>query len=196
MAPSSSRGRVARGVYMDSAAIPMALKDRLGPEATDGPLQLMDRLETDLREDVITACTERFERRPVEETSTLRVQIAQVESSIRQDMTRLGSELRQEMGALGSELRQEIGAVRSDLRQEMGALGSQMASDRFDLLKWAFPLLDRPGRRDRHAHRRHDADDRPGIDAAVSRGAGPRPAGSATRGARAPPPRARPRRAS
>jgi hypothetical protein len=112
---------------MDSAAIPIALKDRLGPEATDGLLQLMEQVETHLREDVITACTERFERRLVEETSTLRVQIAQVESSIRQDMTRLGSELRQEIAALGRQL-----------RQEMGALGSQMASDRFDLLKWAF----------------------------------------------------------
>lgn len=87
----------------------------------------MEQVETHLREDVITACTERFERRLVEETSTLRVQIAQVESSIRQDMTRLGSELRQEIAALGRQL-----------RQEMGALGSQMASDRFDLLKWAF----------------------------------------------------------
>jgi hypothetical protein len=123
---------------MDSAAIPIALKDRLGPEATDGLLQLMEQVETHLREDVITACTERFERRLVEETSTLRVQIAQVESSIRQDMTRLGSELRQEMGALRSELRQEIGAQGAALRQEMGALGSQMASGRFELLKWAF----------------------------------------------------------
>ena len=94
----------------------IALKDRLGPEATDGLLQLMDAVETHLREDVITACTERFERRLVQETSALRVQMAQVESSIRQDMTRLGSEL----------------------RQEIGALRSQMASDRFDLLKWAF----------------------------------------------------------
>jgi hypothetical protein len=123
---------------MEFPAIPTALKDRLGPEATDGLLQVMEQLESHLREDVITACTERFERRLVEETSALRVQIAQVESSIRQDMTRLGSELRQEIGALGSELRQEMGALGGALRQEMGALGSQMASDRFDLLKWAF----------------------------------------------------------
>jgi hypothetical protein len=101
---------------MDSTAIPIALKDRLGPEATDGLLQLMVQMQTHLREDVINACTERFERRLVQETSTLRVQIAQVESSIRQDMTRLGSEL----------------------RQEIAALGSQMARDRFELLKWAF----------------------------------------------------------
>jgi len=101
---------------MDSTAIPVALKDRLGPEATDGLLQLMVQMQTHLREDVVTACTERFERRLVEEASTLRVQIAQVESSIRQDMTRLGSEL----------------------RQEIAALGNQMTRERFDLLKWAF----------------------------------------------------------
>jgi hypothetical protein len=40
---------------MDSTAIPIALKDRLGPEATDGLLQVMEQLEAHLREDVITA---------------------------------------------------------------------------------------------------------------------------------------------
>ena len=156
---------------MDSTAVPMALKDRLGPEATEGLLRVLDQVRIDLREDVITACHERFERRLVEEVSGLRVQIAQAESSIRQDMTRLGADLRQEIGAvrtdlreeigtlrtdlrqeiaaLGTELRQEIGAERTDLRREIAALGtelrqeiagvsSRMASDRFELLKWAF----------------------------------------------------------
>ena len=134
---------------MDVAAIPSPLKDRLGPEATEGLLQLVAQVRTDLREDVIAACTERFERRLVEETSALRVQMAQMESSIRQDMARLGSDLRQEMTQLGSDLRQEIGGlrgdlrqeiagVRGDLRQEIASLSTQMASDRFDLLKWAF----------------------------------------------------------
>ena len=101
---------------MDSAAIPIAVNDRLGPEATEGLLSLLDQVHTDLREDVITACTERFERRLVQEVSTLRVQIAHVESSIRQDMTRLGA----------------------DLRQEIAGVSSRMALDRFELLKWAF----------------------------------------------------------
>ena len=112
---------------MESAATSTALKDRLGLEATDGLQQLRAHMQVHLREDVITACTERFERRLVEETSALRVQIAQVESSIRQDMTRLGSELRQEIGAQGN-----------DLRQKMAALGSRMDAGRLELLKWAF----------------------------------------------------------
>ena len=105
---------------MDSTAIPIALKDRLGPEATEGFLRVLDQVQIDLREDVITACHERFERRLVEEVSGLRVQIAQAESSIRQDMTRLGADLRQEIGALGTDLRQEIAGV-----------GSRMAADRW-----------------------------------------------------------------
>jgi hypothetical protein len=145
---------------MDSTAVPIALKDRLGPEATEGLLRVLEQVQTDLREDVITACHERFERRVVEEVSGLRVQIAQTESSIRQDMTRLGADLRQQIGAVRTELREEIGAVRTDLRREIGGLGtdlrqeigglgtdlrqeiagvsSRMASDRFELLKWAF----------------------------------------------------------
>jgi hypothetical protein len=105
---------------MDSEVVPNALQERLGTDATDALVNLLDSAQTGLREDVITACTERFERRLVEETSGLRVQIAQVESSIRQDMTRLGAELRQEMAGM-----------RADLLDRMSA-------DRFDLLKWAF----------------------------------------------------------
>jgi hypothetical protein len=112
---------------MDSTSAPSALKDRLGPEATDGLLRLLDQVQIDLREDVITACTDRFERRLVEEVSGLRVQIGQMESSIRQDMTRLGADLRLEIAALGTDLRQEIAGV-----------SSRMAADRFELLKWAF----------------------------------------------------------
>ena len=114
---------------MDSAAIPIALKDRLGPEATDGLLHLLNQVQSDLREDVITACTERFERRLVEEVSDLRVQIAQVESSIRQDMTRLGSDLRQEIAAVRTDLRQEIAAVRTDFRQEIAAVRTDLRQE-------------------------------------------------------------------
>lgn len=47
---------------------------------------MLDRSHREAREDVITACTERFERRLVQEVSGLRVQIAQVEATLRADM--------------------------------------------------------------------------------------------------------------
>ena len=97
---------------MEIDDVPVGLQARLGPEATGGLLQLLDRSHRQEREDVITACTERFERRLVEEVSGLRIQIAQVESTLRQDMAAMGATLRQEIATMGSTLRQELAAGR------------------------------------------------------------------------------------
>ncbi len=105
---------------MEIEDVPVALQARLGPEATGGLLQLLDRSHRQAREDVITACTERFERRLVEEVSGLRIQIAQVESTVRQDMAAMGATLRQEIATMGSTLRQE------------------MAAGRVEFIKWSF----------------------------------------------------------
>ena len=94
---------------MEIESVPPALQARLGPEATGGLLQLLHRSDLERRGDVIAACTERFERRLVEETSALRVQLSQVESSLGQDIASMGSVLR-----------------------------SEIASGRVDLFKWCF----------------------------------------------------------
>jgi hypothetical protein len=69
---------------------------------------------------VLNQCTERFERRLVEETSKLRIEMAQLRADVRQEMQNGDMALRQEM--------QEGFSV---LRQEMHA-------GRFELLKWGF----------------------------------------------------------
>jgi hypothetical protein len=90
-------------------AVPLALRARLGSEATAGLLELFDESHKGMREAVIVASAERFERRLVEEISGVRVQIAQVETSIRRDMAEICADLRQEI-----------------------------ASGRVELLKWCF----------------------------------------------------------
>jgi hypothetical protein len=127
---------------MDIHAVPPTLRDRLGAEATGELLQLLDLVDHERMEDLITGCTDRFERRLVEEVAGLRVLIGHVDSSIRQDMTQLGASLRQEMTQMGAELRQEMTQMGAELRQEMalmrGDLLRQMAADRFESLRWAF----------------------------------------------------------
>ena len=58
--------------------------------------------------------------RLVEETSKIRVEMAQMRGDLRQEMHAGFGALRQEMAQLG------------------GSLRSEMAAGRFDLLKWAF----------------------------------------------------------
>ncbi|HXG54175.1 MAG TPA: hypothetical protein VNJ03_02235 [Vicinamibacterales bacterium] len=80
------RGRAGKEGSMEIDEVSVALQGRLGAEATGGLLQLLDHSHREARDDVIVACTERFERRLVEEMSSLRVQIAQVEATLRGEM--------------------------------------------------------------------------------------------------------------
>ena len=71
---------------MNLEEVPGALQARLGPAASNGFLEALERAGRETRDDVIRNCTERFERRLVEEVSGLRVQIAQAESTLRADL--------------------------------------------------------------------------------------------------------------
>lgn len=123
---------------MDIEQVPAALQERLGVEATSGLLQLFDRAHREGRADVIAACTDRFERRLVEEISGVRVQIAQVEASLRRDMAEMGASIRRDMVEMGASIRQDMARMGADIRQEMTGIRQDMASGRVELLKWCF----------------------------------------------------------
>jgi hypothetical protein len=84
MASSSSRGQ--KGNAIVASNVPLALADRLGPPATDSLLELIAAEHRALTEKVMTTCTDRFERRLVEETSKLRVELADLKVDLRQEM--------------------------------------------------------------------------------------------------------------
>lgn len=106
---------------MDIEDVPAALQAQLGFDGSRALLDLLDRSHQEARADVIVGCTERFERRLVEEVSTLLVQIADVQSTIRQEMSQLGASLRGEMAAQGATLREEMATQGATLREEMAA---------------------------------------------------------------------------
>jgi hypothetical protein len=114
---------------MDSEAVPAALRERLGPEATTGLVDLLHSARLDWRDDVIAACGERFERRLAAEMSGLRLEITQGDAALRQEMTELGASLRQDMKELGAGLRQEMTELGASLRQEMTELGASLRQE-------------------------------------------------------------------
>ena len=105
---------------MPSNVVPLSVREKLGPEATSGLVDLFNQAGTTWKADVITVVSDRFERRLVEETSKLRVEMAHGFAAIRQEM------------------RDEFGAVRREMAQQGADLRQAMATDRFELLKWAF----------------------------------------------------------
>ena len=127
---------------MDVEVVPHPLRQRLGPEATDGLVHLFDVAQREWRADVIDASGERFERRLAEEIAGVRVQIAQTEAVLRQEMAQMGAGIRQDMAQMGAGIRQEMAQMGAAIRQDMAQMGADIrgehASARVELLKWCF----------------------------------------------------------
>lgn len=100
--------------------VPPALHERLGDEGTFGLLQFFGDSRKEWSAEVIGVVGDRFERRLIEETSKLRVDMTQGFAAVRQEMAQGFAALRQEMAANTAALRQD------------------MADQRFEVLKWAF----------------------------------------------------------
>ena len=94
---------------MDVTDVPAPLQDRLGPEATAGLIELLSDAREEWATEMIERVGDRFERRLMEETTKLRIEMTQGFAALRQEMTAGFAAIRQEM-----------------------------ADQRFELLKWAF----------------------------------------------------------
>ena len=101
---------------MAPARITGALLEALGEPAAVSLTEALSAHQRESTEAAMTQCGERFERRLVEETSKLRLEM---------------TEWRGEMREGFADVRREMADVRRDLSR-------QMSEGRFELLKWAF----------------------------------------------------------
>jgi hypothetical protein len=68
--------------------IPPVLAVRLGPDASKGLVEVLDVERKEWSDTVLTAVSERFERRLIEEGAKFRVELATLGSDLRQEMAR------------------------------------------------------------------------------------------------------------
>jgi hypothetical protein len=105
---------------MDVTDVPTALQDRLGPEATAGLIELLLDAREEWTTEMIERVGDRFERRLMEETTKLRIEMTQGFAALRQEMT------------------EGFAAIRQEMTEGFAAIRHEMADQRFALLKWAF----------------------------------------------------------
>ncbi|HEY3043511.1 MAG TPA: hypothetical protein VGJ39_05785 [Vicinamibacterales bacterium] len=105
---------------MGFQSVPASLQERLGTEGASDLAERFDTARARWSDDVLNLSLDRFERRLVETTAGLRIDIAR------------------ETGAL----RGEIAALRTEVKVEMqegfASIRQEMATNRFELLKWSF----------------------------------------------------------
>lgn len=116
-------------------AMPAALRERLGPDASRELLEMFDRSERQTREQVLEMCMERSDRRLAEEIAGVRVQIAQTEGVLRREIAEMGAAIRQEMAQMGASIRQETAQMGASIREDMVRMGAEV---RVEMLKWSF----------------------------------------------------------
>ncbi|MBI1876207.1 MAG: hypothetical protein HYS05_20260 [Acidobacteria bacterium] len=116
---------------MQASQVPAPLRERLGPDATSGLLDLLQDARDEWRSDVVSLCTERFERRLVEETSKLRVEMAQGFGQLRAEMAQESAQLRGEMAQGSAQIRAEMAHIREEMARGF-------STERGELMKWMF----------------------------------------------------------
>jgi len=100
------------------------LREKLGEEATDALVTLINEADESNKKSVLEAVEERFERRLTEELGRLRGEISE-------EMNKLRAELRTEMVEGTGKLRTEMVEGTSKLRTEMADLCA-------NLIQWMF----------------------------------------------------------
>jgi hypothetical protein len=101
---------------MSPARISSALLETLGAPASAELMEVLDSQQRASTEAVMTHCQDRFERRLVEETSKLRVDVAQ----------------------LRGEMHQGFANIRGEMHQGFADIRGEIATSRFELLRWSF----------------------------------------------------------
>jgi hypothetical protein len=77
---------------------------------------------------------EHFERRLVEESSKLRLEMAELRTDVRGELGAIRTEIATALGGMRVDMATELGGMRADL----AGVRAEIAVNKFELLKWAF----------------------------------------------------------
>jgi hypothetical protein len=153
---------------MRSGSVPIALSSRLGDEATEGLLEVLDATKAEVVNDVLSIAAERFERRLTGETAALRVDftrelhegltgvrrelheglaglrrelhegLAGGRRELHEGLAGVRQELHEGLAGVRQELYEGVAGVRQDFTREFASMRVEIASVRVELIKWSF----------------------------------------------------------
>ncbi|HWK12126.1 MAG TPA: hypothetical protein VNR64_18835, partial [Vicinamibacterales bacterium] len=107
--------------------VPAALRDRLGDDGAAALVELLDQTIDERKPEMITAATERFERRLVEEISGVRVLLAQSEARLREQVAQSEARLREQLAQTEAGLREQLAQTEVRLAQSDAGLREHLA---------------------------------------------------------------------
>jgi glycerol-3-phosphate dehydrogenase len=127
---------------MPVVAIPKPLREKLGDEAVDSLVELLNKSEEKAKEDVIALSEDKFERRLSEETTEVKAKISGLEDKferrLSEEISKINhtiSKIRVEISTLEEKFERRLSEEISKLRVE---LLEKISSSYTNVIKWMF----------------------------------------------------------
>ncbi|MEW6620298.1 MAG: hypothetical protein AB1422_13355 [bacterium] len=123
---------------MPVIAVPRVLREKLGEDGVDSLVELFNKSEERIKEDVITLSAEKFARRLSEEISGVRSDIAIMEGKLEARISGVRAEMKEEVTSLRAEMKEEVTSLRAEMKEETSKIRVEMAQFKSEIIKWMF----------------------------------------------------------
>ena len=111
---------------MAVVAVPRALREKLGDDASDSLVDLLQQFEAEQTDHLIEMVEERFVRRVVESENRLRNELREEMHAGFMGLQKQIGDVRAEIGSVRAELNKEIGSLRSELGKEIAEVRKEI----------------------------------------------------------------------
>ena len=111
---------------MAVVAVPRALREKLGDDASDSLVDLLQQFEAEQTDHLIEMVEERFVRRVVESENRLRNELREEMHAGFMGLQKQIGDVRAEIGSVRAELNKEIGSVRTELGKEIAEVRKEI----------------------------------------------------------------------
>jgi copper chaperone CopZ len=127
---------------MPIVAAPKSLRDKLGDEALESFIQLLNEVEKGARETSVLLVEERFERKLTEVKTDLENKIVEVKADLENKIAGVKIDLENKITQVKADLENKIAEVKVDLERKIiefkTDLENKIAGVKIDLIKWMF----------------------------------------------------------
>ena len=117
--------------------MPRVLREKLGAEASDSLVELLQQFEEEQKDHLIELVEERFTRRVVESENRLREEMHAGFMAVQKQF----GEVRAEIGSVHADLSKEIGSVRAELSKEIGSVRAELSKEITVQTRWILTVL-------------------------------------------------------
>ena len=107
-------------------AVPRALREKLGDDASDSLVDLLQQFEAEQSDHLIEMVEERFVRRVIESENRLRNELREEMHAGFMGLQKQIGDVRAEIGSVRTELHKEIGSVRTELGKEIAEVRKEI----------------------------------------------------------------------